>query len=145
MGSSGAAAMLASMATSLHFEPGLPIMLAYTFPVVSTLKNADHPMYGTRSGFLAASQARSVVGSVGLASALGASAAASASPSAKRSAGSRARQRSIAAPSLGGSPGAARSTLGAASVACRTSNAGRFDALKGRRPLTARYPTTPSA
>jgi len=74
-------------------------------------------MYGRRSGFRAPIQARIVDGSAGRGSDVGARAAAMVSPSGKRLAGSRWRQRSIAAANAGGTPGATRMTLGGASVA----------------------------
>src|SRR5262245_57736318 len=116
VGHNGNDAMLASAATSHHDEPGLPVRLAKQLPVVSMLKNMPHAAYGMSSGFCVLSHARSVAGSAGRASLAGVSASASVSPVANRPPGSRTRQRSIAAPSTGGIPGAARITLGAASV-----------------------------
>ena len=93
------------------------------FPIVSTLNPVDQARYGRVSGFCAASHARSVGGSTERASGDGASAAASVSPSGKRPAGSGSRQRSIAAASAEGIPGATLFTLGGVSTDCLTINA----------------------
>src|SRR4029079_14410950 len=96
------------------------------------------------NGFRAASQALSIGGSAGGESEEGASAAASVSPSGNRIAGSAWRQRSTAAASCLGTPGATSSKLGGVSIACLTISAGTLSSSNGSLPLMARNATTPN-
>ena len=100
--------------------------------------SADQAMYGSVSGFSAASQALSDAGSTERASGDGARAAANASPSGKRHAGSRSRQRSIAAASAEGTPGATLIKLGGVSIDCLAIRAGTLSSSKGSLPLIVR-------